>query len=112
MNELLARKISNYTAIDGEWLELEDLLQEAFSSDKPQEYFGAMFSLFEKYPAEDGAGVFWTVVHGMEHVGGYESQLLRCFRRFPTDMTKIMLKRMKNSGVREIDGCDISAFIS
>ena len=81
MNELLARKISNYASKDGDWLELEDLLQEAFSSENSQEYYRAMLSLFENHPGEDGVCVFWAVVHGVKYIGGYSSKLLLFFNK-------------------------------
>jgi hypothetical protein len=110
--ETLARKIAEFEPVDGEWLELEDLLQEALSMEEPEYFYTAFFNLFERFPKEDGAGVFWTALHGMEHIGNYEKDLLRYFRRFPSLMTNIMLKRMANSGISEVSGVNIERRIS
>jgi hypothetical protein len=111
-NQELADNIALFAPVDSEWLKLEDWLQEAFSSKDPKYFYASIFNLFERYPTEDGAGVFWTAVHNMEHFGGYEKDLLRFFRRHPSLMTKIMLKRLLNSGVNDISGVSIKNLIS
>ena len=58
------------------WLPLERHFEVAFSSPDPKQYYHAIFNLFERFPDDDGAGVFWSALHGMEAVGGYEDLLL------------------------------------
>mgnify|MGYP005861346755 CR=1 FL=1 len=107
----LAQSIHEFTPKEGNWLPLEELLGEAFSTDNPREYYHAIFTLFERYPEEDGSGVFWTGLHGMEHFGGYEDLLLQYYQRKPNDMTRAMLVRLKNSGEDTIGNTSISALI-
>src|SRR5688500_13954290 len=94
--------ISEFTPENGAWLPLERYFERAFGSPDPKKYYHAIFNLFERFPNEDGAGVFWSALHGMEAVGGYEEVLLQYFRRHPSLMTKAMLRRIQNSGQTHI----------
>lgn len=112
MDQLLANKIAEFTPTDGNWLPLESLLEEAFGSENPRVYYPAIFNLFERFPEDDGAGVFWSAVHGMEATGDYEKDLLRFFRRYPTHMTRTMLIRIRNTAQTEIEGIAINRLVS
>lgn len=111
MSHVLIEKILNFEPSEGDWCELDALFENVFASQNPEFYYHAIFSLFEKYPSEDGAGVFWSALHGMERFGKYESELLRCFRRFPNEMSRIMLIRMRNSGLMNVEGFPIERLI-
>ena len=56
--------------------------------------------------------MFWSALHGMEAVGGYEQMLLQYFRRWPSLMTKAMLQRILNSGQMQIGGVAIKTLIT
>lgn len=109
--DALDHAVREFIPDDGGWLPLERLLEEVFSSPQPTRYYHAIFNLFERFPADDGEGVFWSAVHGMEAVGNYESLLLQYFRRYPTLMTETLLIRMKNAGKDEIQGMPIISLI-
>jgi hypothetical protein len=111
MVESLANQIMEFMPIQNNWLPLENLIEQAFSSKNPSDYYVAIFNLFERFPEEDGSGVFWSAVHGMEKVGNYEKSLLRFYRRYPTLMSKIMLVRLQNSGHTMIEGMAINMLI-
>src|ERR1044072_1596394 len=106
----LDNSIREFTPDKGDWRPLERLLEAAFASPEPKNYYHAIFNLFERFPEEDGAGVFWSALHGMEAVGGYEHLLLQYFRRFPSLMTKAMLRRILNSGPTPIGQAAIAEF--
>lgn len=103
--------IREFTPQQGMWLPLERHFEHAFSSPDPKQYYHAIFNLFERYAEEDGAGVFWSALHGMETVGGYEDLLLQYFRRHPSLMTEAMLRRILNSGQSHIGRVPISSLI-
>jgi hypothetical protein len=111
MSHVLLERILNFDSSEREWGELETLFEEVFTCPNPELYYPAIFSIFEKYPSEDGAGVFWSALHGMERVGKYEAELLRCFRRLPNEMSRIMLIRMRNSGIANVAGFPIERLI-
>ncbi len=65
------------------------------------ELLDAWFRLFERYPDSDGYGVFWTILHGIEHVVTSPTELLTIVRRSldrkPSYFPAMMIHRMLNS---------------
>lgn len=100
--------IRKFIPRQGAWLPLEQYFEEAFANQDPKQHYSAMFDLFERYPEDDGNGVFWSAVHGMEALGGYEELLLEHFSRNPSLMTTIMLRRLLNAGQAHIGGIAIA----
>ncbi|HVU15277.1 MAG TPA: hypothetical protein VHD32_00015 [Candidatus Didemnitutus sp.] len=109
--DALDHSIREFTPQAGNWRPLETLLARVFTGPDPKSYFHAIFNLFERFPKEDGAGVFWSALHGMETVGGYEELLLQYFRRHPSLMTTTMLRRIKKSGQSHIGQIEIALLI-
>ena len=112
LNETLDTAIREFTPVAENWLPLETHLEHAFSSPDPTLYYHAMFNLFERFPEDDGSGVFWSALHGMEAVGGYEDLLLQYYRRWPSLMTKTMLRRLMNGGTTRIGNVPIATLLS
>lgn len=112
LNEKLDSAIREFTPTDGNWLLLENHFEQAFSSPDPKLYYHAIFNLFERFPEDDGGGVFWSALHGMEAVGGYEEFLLQYLRRWPSLMTRTMLMRMMNGGETQIGKTPIASLLS
>lgn len=111
MNQL-DTAIREFTPENGAWLPLDDCFEQAFSSPDPTQYYHAIFNLFERFPDADGAGVFWSALHGMEAAGGYEDLLLQYFRRYPSLMTTTMLRRILNSGRTHIGSVPLSILVT
>ena len=64
--------------------------------------FEALLSVFERFPCHDGFGVFWSIVHCLEHFQGYEPALLDSVRRRPGEFNLTMINRMMNAGVANV----------
>jgi hypothetical protein len=80
------------------WLLLDDLLAELWDAGAPASALPKLFGVFERFPDEDGAGVLWSIVHGVEALGlDYERPLRESVARRPSDMGKIMLGRLERS---------------
>ncbi len=94
--------IENFEPSDKSWLGLEELLDELFSSGSADTGIDAMLRIFERYPGEDGDGVFWSIVHGLESLPGYEAKLVEAIRKTPSDFTVLMVNRLLNVGCREV----------
>jgi len=103
--------ISHFQPIAGDWRPLESLIERAFSDNDPKQYYDAFFSVFEIHDEEDCAGVMWSAVHGMEHVGTYELILLHRFHKFPSFFSRLLLRRIYNSGQKELQGIPIAKLI-
>ncbi len=65
------------------------------------EHLDVWFRLFERYSHSDGYGVFWTILHGIEHVVSNPTELLlivnRSLQRKPTYFPMLMVNRMLNT---------------
>lgn len=103
--------IESYKSDDGNWLRLDQLVTELWESGNPEIGIDALFGIFENNPTDDGAGVFWTILHGLETLE-YEQKLYDSLIEKPSHMTITMLKRIENSDSATIAGKSISELIS
>lgn len=89
------KDIEEFSPVDGQWRPLDDLLDELWSQGVNQGQMPILFRVFERFPEEDGAGVLWSIVHGVEALPfSYESFLRESMARRPSHMGEIMLKRL------------------
>jgi hypothetical protein len=92
---------------------LDSLLDELWHAGVPASAASVLLRVFERYPdGEDGGGVFWSIVHGLERVGGYESTLLHSVRSSPSEFGVVMVGRLLNAGVSRIDDSDLKEVLS
>ena len=90
---------------DGNWLALDDLIQELWSEgEAPVEALVPLFHLLERFPEDESAGVLWGVLHGIETYPNYETELVQSLHRQPTAITVTMVRRMANSGYALVAG--------
>ena len=91
--------IANFGPTAGSWLPLDNLLNELWLAGEPSvDALPTLFGVFERFPADDGAGVLWSIVHGVEALPyNYEPLLRESYSRVPSEMSKIMLARLANS---------------
>ncbi len=83
---------------EGNLEQLDEVAAAAVSLRQDGELDAALFSVFERYPDEDGYGVYWSILHGLEARGDYESGLLASVRRKPSVFAATMLNRLCNTG--------------
>jgi hypothetical protein len=95
--------IDGFNPAGGNWLGLDKLVQELFESGSAAIGIESMLRIFERFPGEDGEGVFWTIVHGLETLPGYEVKVVNSLRRKPSEFTLLMVNRLLNGGFQEID---------
>lgn len=100
----IAAAIDKFQPDDGEWLGLDELLEELFQTESPETALGSLFGVFERYPTDDGAGVFWGILHAVESIPGYESHLVRSIQSKPSEFSVIMVHRLLNSDIVEVSG--------
>ena len=55
---------------------LDETATAIFQEGLASQLFADLFRIFERFPDKDGFGVFWSIVHGLEAVLGYEPSLL------------------------------------
>jgi hypothetical protein len=92
------REIEEFTPVHGNWRRLDDLLDELWSEGVAEGQLPILFHVFERFPEEDGAGVLWSIVHGVESLSfDYEPFLRQSLARQPSLMAKIMLQRLEKA---------------
>jgi hypothetical protein len=85
---------------DGDdWRPLAALVDELAALERIPDAAAELLAVFERFPESDGAGVFWSVVQGLEADGGYEPALIRSVRRRPSEFGVIMVGRLMNFGL-------------
>lgn len=95
----ILQDIAQFHPVDGLWLPLDHLLSELWSvGQPPSESLSVLFGVFERFPEDDGAGVFWTIVHCIEGLPyDYEPLLRESYSRVPSEMANVMLIRLANA---------------
>lgn len=96
--DALLDDIATFAPLDGDWLLLEDLLGQLWAVGVGEEHLRTLFGVFERFPEDDGAGVLWGIVHGVESLPfDYEVELNRSMARRPSLMASIMRQRLERS---------------
>ncbi|WP_353190205.1 hypothetical protein [Pandoraea pnomenusa] len=98
----IARDIATFIPKEDNWLALDSLLVELWQAGRPEQAIPELLGLFERYPEEDGYGVMWSVLHGLESLPNYEPELLRSLARQPSEFGVRMVGRLLNAGMREV----------
>ena len=91
-----------------DWDKLQMLLDELWRDGNPSAAIPQMLGVFERYPAnEDGCGVFWSMLHGLETLAGYEPHLLQSVQTSPSEFGVMMLGRIRNANIDTIGSVSI-----
>lgn len=98
----IARDIATFIPKEDNWLALDSLLVELWQAGHPEQAIPELLGLFERYPEEDGYGVMWSVLHGLESLPNYEPELLRSLARQPSEFGVRMVGRLLNAGMRDV----------
>jgi hypothetical protein len=101
--EAIIKDIEEFVPINDEWESLDELINEACSANDHR-VARPLLGLLERNQDHDGYGVFWSIVHGLEALGNYETELAASVLRKPHEMSILMLNRMLNGGIQTIDG--------
>lgn len=88
---------------DDELKKLGVALDRFFQYNHPERGIEVLFNLYERFPDDDGYGVFWTILHGIEHLRGYEPFLKASVERKPMEFTLTMVNRLLNSGLQDTE---------
>jgi hypothetical protein len=90
--------INKFEPADGDWLELDTLLNELWLTGNQESFTTDLLKVFERFPDEDGAGVFWSIVHGIERFRSYEIELLDSLNVNPLKWLLYVKKIMERWG--------------
>lgn len=91
-------EIAAFAPVDGNWLPLDDAIGRLWEIGVTSECVPVLFAMFERFPDEDGAGVLWSIVHGVEALDlDYEPLLRESLSRQSSLMGRIMLGRLERA---------------
>lgn len=94
----ILKDIEAFEPSDGNWPGLENLLSELWAVGVSAKALPALFRVFERYPEDDGTGVLWSIVHGIESLGiDYEKALRDSLGRKASFMGGAMLRRLEKA---------------
>jgi hypothetical protein len=107
----IIREINAFAPENGDWRGLDNLLDELWQTGDQEKELKHLLALFIRFPEDDGAGVLWSVVHGIETFKEYEQELLNSLNRQPSHLGVVMVKRILNTGTKVIAGTDLKKII-
>jgi len=94
----ILRDIEDFAPANGDWRKLDGLLEELWAAGVREGQLPTLFQIFERYPDDDGTGVLWSIVHGVESLPlNYEPALRASIARHSSLMGRIMLERLEKS---------------
>lgn len=93
----IAKEIDNFSPVDGNWLELDKLVCEI--KDINSDIITSCLAVFERFPEQDGAGVFFSIIHALEYHGGFENELANSVINKPNQWNLLMLNRFLNADI-------------
>lgn len=87
---------------EGELALLDQAIEALFSTQSPERAIDALFRIYERFPESDGYGVFWSILHALEAMPGYEQRLIESVRRQPMEFNLNMVNRLLNANITHI----------
>ena len=90
---------------------LEIALRSLANLPRPEEVAPALFRVFERFPWSDGFESFWSVLHALERMTGYEPLLIESVRRTPGEFNLLMINRLLNAGITSVAGTSLLAVL-
>lgn len=99
--------IQSFRPVRDDWLPLDGLLDELWSTGDACLYMAELFGVLEQFSDGDGAGVLWSVVHGLESLAGYELELVYSIKRQPSELGIIMIRRLRIGGIQTVDSVSL-----
>ncbi len=90
---------------------LDRLIATFFTHPDAPKHVGVWFRLFERFPEDDAYEMFWSVLHGIEKLPNYETELIASIRRRPSEFPVRMVNRMLNAGQTQAEGVDLMSLL-
>src|SRR6476620_345107 len=78
---------------------------------QPEAAIDPLLHIFERFPLDDAYGVFWSILHTLEGIPGYEWRLLASVQRQPAYYSLDMVNRLLNSGCVAIGDTSLLALL-
>jgi hypothetical protein len=104
MAQALSESLKNFDSPHNEdqLRELERVVGSLLPEHCGKEEIRSLLGVFERFPDDDGYGIFWSILHFLEACSDYEPLLVESVQRKPVEFNVQMLNRLLNSGVTDI----------
>jgi len=111
--EELIRAIDSITDVEseGDLETLEIALRSLSTLPDPALAAPALLGLFERFPWSDAFGGFWSILHALERMSGYEALLVASVRRAPGEFNLLMVNRLLNGGIDSVGETNLLAVL-
>ena len=111
-HEEIVAELNAFRPPNDDWDQLDAILQKLWKDGSPELAIPELLAVFSRYPEnEDGCGVFWSILHGMEDIHGYERQLVNVVVQSPSEFGVMMIGRLVNGGVDYVGDTDLRALL-
>ena len=109
----IIRMLDGVTSVEdeAELAKLDGAVNGLLASDHPERGVRALLHVYERFPGKDGYGVFWSMLHGLESLPGYEEAVVESVGRQPSEFSLLMVNRMLNAGRTHVNGTDLFALL-
>jgi hypothetical protein len=104
--------ISDVTTDADQLNRLDNAVNDITHARQPLLFIEPLLRIFERFPQADGFGVFWSILHRIEAMSGYEPFLLASIKREPSEFTIMMVNRIINGGKKAIEGVNLMSLLS
>ena len=96
--ESILQELRTFRPANEDWRPFDALLSELWAAGVHEEHLPQLFDVFERFPEDDGAGVLWGIVHGVEALPfDHEDALTSSLARRESHMGEVMLRRLEKS---------------
>jgi hypothetical protein len=86
---------------------LDLLVDNFFAHPRAAEHVDVWFRFFERFPEDDGFGVFWSILHALEKQASCDLGVLQSVQRKPSRFPVLMVNRMLNAGIQRVAGVEL-----
>jgi hypothetical protein len=113
MNEDVIVVLEHIDTVDEEasLAKLEDAVRRVPNLAHPEAAIDPLLRIFERFPLDDAYGVFWSILHTLEGIPGYEWRVLSSVQRQPAYYSLDMVNRLLNSGCVTIGDTSLLALL-
>lgn len=91
---------------------LDNAINDIAHADQPLLSIEPLLRIFERFPEADGFGVFWSILHKLESMPGFEPFLLASIKRMPSYFSLSMINGIINGGEQAIEDVNLMSLLA
>lgn len=99
----IIREIQQLEVLEENLTKLDSLIQELFTVKLDESDVPFLLETLVKFQEIESYGVLWGILHGIESIKNNETYLIESVKQSPTEMTILMINRLINGGVNQVN---------